>query len=445
MWCDTLNGGCVWPKFWEWWAPAVYFDTKDPDGLSGNANWDVFTTVDYDGNQNAVDNGDNIGSFDKAAWSYYSYVKTDTHVYVGYHFYFPRRWSNAIAFGTNYENHMQSVLMVIAIDSPEPGAFGGPNGYGTLILMETTSDTSFYRYVPEGSPLLDAPFSLIDGVVQWDETGGHPRPTVFIEAENHGIKGDKSWNTNGYPEDNGVTYTWDFIPGVDPGLNGTSTYALMSLAETLWPERTNLGSNNILSEFAKFAGDQASSSKSLLPWGYRDNQLGSGNPAGEILFDPATLIRRHYGTQYWGGPFSTEYTYNPYALKVKIADLWVKDDGSWLEANPDPYINLYLRDGLGAEHKVLGRTGGLQNNWFTQDVEVNTLINLSNGETSMGRNWFYGLEYTGTSYFGIEIRDADFLADGWLMDPGARSYHSFTGTDVIDWIYSDSLMTVTLP
>lgn len=436
MWCDTLSNGCVWPKFWEWWAPVVYADTHQ-----AKPEWDGFTSVDFDGNQSSGDNGDNVDSHEKPAWSYYSYLKTDTHVYVGYHFYFPRRYSNAIVFGSNYENSMQSVLMVIAIDSPEPGAFGGPDGYGTLILMETTTENSFYRYVPEDSPLLNS-FGLIDGAVKFDNLGGHSRPIVYIAAGDHDIHGNKDWDTNGFPDNNGVIYDWDFLPGVAPAVIGETTYALMPLMDTLWPARTDLGDTKIFNAFSKFAGDDADS-KSLAPWGYRDMLLGSNEPAGAILFDPATLVRSQFGTLNWGGPFSTQYTYNPYAIKVSILDLMIYESSGLFEGTPDPYVNLYLRDGLGAEHKVLGRSGGQQNNWSASNVEVDTLFDM---QAELGRYWFYGLEYTGTQLFGIEIRDHDpAWFDGWLMDPDERYYGSFIGISYVDWAKSDAFIEVSVP
>jgi hypothetical protein len=436
MWCDTLNSGCVWPKFWEWWAPVVYVDTHQ-----SQPGWDAFTTVDYDGNQVAGDNGDNVDNFDLTAWSYYSYVKTDTHVYLGYHYYFPRRYSNAVVFGTNYENSMQSVFMVIAIDSPEPGAFGGTDGYGTLVLMETTTEDSYYRYVPADSPLLES-FGFIDGAVRFDDLGGHDRPIVYVDSADHDIYGDRDWDTNGFPDNNGVIYDWDFVPGVAPELIGETTYALTSLKDTLWPARTDLGDTKIFNEFSKFAGDDAGN-KSLAPWGYRDLLFGANSPAGEILYDPATLIRRQYGTLSWGGPFSTQYSYNPYALKVTLLDLEIKASSGWFESTPDPYFNLFLRDGRGQEHKVLGYSGGLQNNWSQANAEVDELIFLS---SAMERNWFYGLEYVGTQYFGIEVRDHDpTWVDGWLMEPGERAFYSFSGLAFIDWVKSNSFIQLEIP
>ena len=431
MWCNPTveDGECAWPKYWEYWAPVIYLDTHDDADKLG---WDFFTTVDFDGDNVAGNNFDNIDKFEKTATAYYGYLKTDTHLYISYHYYWPRRWSDAIAFPTQYENVTRGVLMVIRIDDGSQ--------YGSLELMETTTETSFWRYVPEDSPLYESG-TLVDGNIQWDTASGHARPIIYVDPESHNIKGWKTWDTAGFPGNNGVIYTWDYVAGTPQDLIGESTYSLVALKDTLWTDRFDLGDTKVFNAFGKFAGDDASS-KSLAPWAYTDQDLGASKPWGEILYDPASLVRRHYPLGW--GTFSTEYTYNPYALRVDIHDIKVKSGGGFLDGEADPYINLFLRDGNGTEHKVLGeKTGdGLQNFWKQNDVPEGTIVNL---KEALGRYWFYGLEHPMFDFFGIEVRDADLQFDDWLMDPEERSYHSFEGLKLVDWVKSDSIITVTLP
>ena len=60
------------------------------------------------------------------------------------------------------------------------------------------------------------------------------------------------------------------------------------------------------------------------------------------MWDPATFVGRKYSDGW--GVFSETYTYNPYVVKVTLVDLEILED-SELFGNPEPYVNLYLRDG----------------------------------------------------------------------------------------------------
>jgi hypothetical protein len=426
----NLSGGagfCEAHKYWDWWAPVVYLDTHSDDSKLG---WDFFTDVEFDGDEIAGNNGDHVNDYDKPALAYYSYAKTDTHAYIGYHYYFPWRWSDATFGGTKYENVMRGVLLVIRLDEG--------NSMGTLELMETTTENSIYRYVPEGS---EVEGGLIDGTVYFDNEGDHARPIVNIWAESHNIKNGQGWDTDGFPGGNGWLMRWGWKPGTPKVKTGSATYALQELKSTLWAKRNQIGPvSELFDAFGRFAGDDADGTKSVTPWRYNDQQLAASKPWGEMLYDPASLVRRHFSAGW--GEFSYEYSYNPYVLRVQVNDLWVYDDGSLFEAAPDVYINLYLRDGKGTQQKVLGEKegDGLQNFWKFDNMEIPKLVFMS-GE--MGRNYFYGIDHPDHEDFGIEVRDADFGIDGWLMDPSERYYGSFEGTKLVDFELSDSFMAIT--
>ena len=226
--CDTQAGACVTP--WEWYAPVVYLDTNEN---APNPWWDYFTTVDYDGDWMAGNNWDNIDLFIQEAYVYSSFVKTDTHWYITYYYYFPVRWSTFGILGTQYENALRSVLLVVRQDG----------GKGILEVMETSSENTFYRYLPEDSELK----GLKDGTIKMDMASGHARPIIYIEDQTHKITGNKNWDSDaGFPGDNGLVFRWASTPGVFPdGLIGEFNYSLVSMVDELWTKRFDIGDMNV--------------------------------------------------------------------------------------------------------------------------------------------------------------------------------------------------------
>ncbi len=421
-WCNTTTGSCFRPTMLEWWAPVVYADTH-PDALG----WDFFTTLDFDGDDTAGNNGDHIATAPLKGKVYTSKVETATHAYLGYYFYFPMRWSDATFFGTEYENALRGVLLVIR--KADDGS------YGQLELMLTTNENSILSYGAAGLGFLPLP----TGTAKLEDEDGHMRPMVYINSESHAITGNNSWE-NGFPGGNGVIYRFGYESTVPEDLIQDATYTLVALADSIWADRFEIGPTKLFDEFGHLAGDD-SDDRSLAPWGFVDSSATTINPAGEFLYDPATLVDRKHPVGW--GTFGTRYESNPYALTVEIWDLGIWDDTDGIGAgDSDVYIKLFLHDGSGAERLVLGESTGVQHHWKQDDVAEGTIINM---QLALERHWFYGLHYPGKPYFGIEVRDADLVFDDWLMDPSERSYHSFLGFQVVDWVKSDSAITVTNP
>jgi hypothetical protein len=104
-------------------------------------------------------------------------------------------------------------------------------------------------------------------------------------------------------------------------------------------------------------------------------------------------------------------------------------------------VNIYLRDGKGTQHKVLGEKPGvgLQNFWKQDDVEVPKLFFMSG---AMGRNFFYGIDHPDHEDYGFEIRESDFGLDDWIMNPAERYYGSHEGTILLVFVESESLVAV---
>ena len=171
----------------------------------------------------------------------------------------------------------------------------------------------------------------------------------------------------------------------------------------------------------------------------------STRPAGEFLFDPADFVRTIFSG--WG-PFSYEYVYNPYAVRVDIDDLQLLEDT--VSADPfggdaDPYFTLYMFDGAGNQFKALDIFYGLQNNWSATDVPFQAYpLNMHD---QLGRYFFYGLEHPDYYLFGVDLKDDDggFSPADWLMDPGETHYYDSTGEQLLNWSVSNAFFAVEKP
>lgn len=429
--CDTTGGECL--SIWDWWAPTVYLDTNEN---AGDPAWDYFTTVNYDGDWVAGNNWDNVEGYWLTANTYTTFVKTDTHWYIGYYFFFPRRWSVFGNVGIQYENTMRSVLLVVRQDG----------GKGILEVMETDAENSFYRYTAEGSELV----GLSDGTIKFDTDTGHQRPIVFIEDQTHRIYGHHDWDTAGFPGENGIVFQWSHEPeeGVE-GLIGEYKYGLLDLGDELWSRRFDIGDTKLFDPYGQFAGDDASS-KSRAPWGLYDSSLEPSARRGEVMYDPAAMIKRHFSGGW--GPFKTQYTHNHFAVRVDIEQLEISDDlDGFGQGGNDPYINLYMRDGVGNEHLLLSEAGGVIANWQADDIDadVDEPVTFALKEDGLlVHYWFYGTQgpEANTDYFGIQVREDDgLLWDDWFMDPEETAYFTFSGTQVLDFGTSKVTVKVTTP
>ncbi len=425
MWCNPVDGSCNRPQLWEWWAPVVYVDT-DPNGPG----WDHFTMVDYDGNRMAADNGDHIDDHEKPGFAYYSFVRTDTHYYLGYYYYWPKRWSTFPVYPRVYENAMRAVLLVVR--AGEPGSFG------TLEAMVTSSESALAYYSAEGVELVSdvvPPY-----LIKMDNSTGHARPVVYADAKTHDIYGSRNWEQVGFPGDNGIVYRWGYTATTpDPLIDENARYSLIPLADDLWPDRNDIGDARLFDRFGHFAADQEDAA-GLAPWALPHGRA----PNGELLFDPASLVRRFW-RQGWG-TFHTRYLHNPYAIRVDVESLEILVSGDGMDgtAPVDPYINLYLQDGIGEARRMLGGFDGyqLEGGWKKDDVYPNTILSMQN---ELGRFWFYGLEVPGRPLFEVEVYDSDGVWDDWLMEPEQRATSSATGQTTLDFVKSKLTVDVKLP
>lgn len=429
--CDLSTHACrANVKVWEWWAPTMYVDTdEDQPAL------DFPVAVNFDGNWNASDNPQNIDAANKKAVVYYSFVKTSTHWYLGYYFYFPRRWSTWGALGTQFDNTLTGVLLVVEQDG---------STYGKLVLMETFTEDTFFQYTPSDVALAGA--ASVDGTVRWDLT--YPtdhHPIVYVHSEDHGVWGDaytwndiSNWDENGFPGDSGVVYRYGNLSEAPAGLSDEVSYTLLENKGELWERRDEIGTTSLFDEFGHF-NTGVYNYRSIAPWRLYDNNFPNA-PEGEVLWNPADLVRRHFSTGW--GLFSHRYVYNPYVRVVEILDMMVKATADAFGGAADPFITLTMCDGGGYYTPALNNASAYQNNWMKWDVEVYTLLDMA---TELGgRNFFYGLLHPDCSAFAIEIHDYDSVSGNeWLMDDEQTEYYDFSGEQLLDWGKSDATIKVT--
>lgn len=430
--CDLGTKSCKAPKVWEWWAPTLYVDTE-----SSHPGWNLPVAVNFDGNWNAADNAAKVDTGDKKAVVYYSFVKTSSHWYLGYYFYFPRRWSSW-PLGTEYDNALTGVLLVVEQDG---------STLGKLVLMETFTEDTFFQYTPADVQLSGA--ASVDGTVRWDLT--YPtdhHPIVYVHTEDHGVWADayawnnvSNWDENGFPGGDGVIYRYGNKSETPDGLIDEVSYALAETKGELWSRRTEIGAAKLFDVFGHFAFSGTYNYRSVAPWRLYDSNFPTA-PEGEILFDPADLVRRHFSNGW--GPFSFRYLYNPYATTVEVVDLGIYETADALGGYADPFVTLFMCDGGGYYTKALNNAGGFQKSWIKWDVAPDTILDMS--VELGGRNFFYGLPHPDCDAFGIEVRDYDDVSgNDWMMDPDETAWYSFSGQQLLDWILSDATIKVTPP
>ena len=433
MLCDQSTGTCRFAKVWEWWAPSFFVDT-DPDGYG----LDLPRAVNFDGDWNAKNNFANLDTGNADAVIYYSFVKTSTHWYLGYYLFFPQRWTSWF-LGTKYENTMRGVLLVVEQDG---------SMYGKPVLMETLTEDSFFQYVPDANSLSGQ--ATKDGNINYDFSyPSDHHPVVYVHSQDHGIWGDdylwnnvSYWDINGFPGDDGVVYRFGAVSELPVLDNDEVYYSLEAVFDSLWPHRNDVGNGKLFDEFGHFNYASSTNYKALAPWRLYDSNFPN-NPEGEMLYDPADFVRRHFNSG-WGS-FSFTYMYNPYVIKVTLKDLQVMVTADPFSGLAEPFFNLYTWDGGGYQILALSNFYGFQNNWTGSEKEVGYIYDLA--VEMGGRNYFYGFPYPTDSYFGLQVRDYDggWSGDDWLMDVKETHYYKFSGQDLLDWGKSNSIIKVEAP
>jgi len=277
------------------WAPVHYQDSDSSDYDA-----DYLSTVDFDGDWNALDNWEaQDDSVSRLIGSvYYSVVETSTHWHIVYAYYHPRDWEDfPDPFGlVTHENDMEGLLLTVRRDGSE---------FGTLEAMVTVAHGNFYSYTPPGSPYTSGREN-IDGTIVMQSYGGVSRPTTRQEAKGHGCY---AWNGGSFPGGDGVVYFPSGTGEVPSSGNDRFVgYRLVNTFATggLWAHRTDAAT---FAAFGTFRGDNGQDNAANSAWGWDDGDDGSDLPRGLLATDPAKLVSIYFANE---GTFSLTYTRNAY-------------------------------------------------------------------------------------------------------------------------------------
>jgi len=420
-----------------YWAPVWYQDTED-----SNYQADFLTRFDYDDNWIGDDNWENVGIYPLEAFIYYSFIETETHLFIGYYSFHPRDWDIINSDSVSHENDLEGVLIVVKKD----------NSWGQFLCMVTRAHQNFYQYKDNDqipSSEISGGHEDLDGDVEFETVAeyessfsfdSHEHPIIYIESKGHAVYGSERWEIEGFPGGNGVKY---FPKGISEepssGNDRDVSYKLIGIND-LWQKRfETYGSGETFGSFVALDGDTYGVDKALAPWGWDDNDDGA-TFTGEIFYNPVDLVNTHFNNL---GIYEYTYTYNPYAVILKFDEYRAMEDRD-LGKNDysDGYFNLYMFDGDGRYEWTSYKDGVLDGDSGTQDSWVE--------ENMITEQWYplelkrplYGLRYPKKPFFGIRSMDwDDYQTDQWLMDTEfIHWYGDYTSTlpdDGVEYTISD--------
>lgn len=279
------------------YAPVMYHGTASDQ--------DYPTRFDFDGDWIGNNNWEHQPEGDLTPYVYYSVVETETHWFLFYSVFHPRDYTARPCEESNgcHENDLESIQVVVLKD-------GSP--YGQLQALETLAHNHIYLYPADSSVM--AGYLRPDGPARVED--GHP--VVYIETYGHGIHGKRVGLKRGT-----VVYRVGKQPVPPRGLEGEARYALISIYDTLWQHRDDIGDGhafdkpffygrNVLP--AAFDGDTFGFDKANTPWGY-DQERGHKLHRGDWFLDPAKALSFHAT---FPAPFSRRYVFNPYLADLHL-------------------------------------------------------------------------------------------------------------------------------
>ena len=267
---------------------------------------DFITAVDFDGDWVGNNNWENQPTGDLAAYVYYSVVETETHWFLFYSLFHPRDYTAKPCeqSGGCHENDLESIQLVVAKD-------GTPTG--RLQVVETLAHGDIYLY--RADPSVGEGFLPIRDSVRLEEG----RPVVYVETYGHGIYAHRKFL---FPFS--VVYRVGDVAEVPEGLMDREvTYRLVSIYETFWAHRDEIGSGRAFDQPfdyrgqilpAALDGDDYGEDRANTPWGY-DQATGDRLARGDWFLDPAKALAYHAT---FDDPFSQTYLYNPYLVDLGL-------------------------------------------------------------------------------------------------------------------------------
>jgi len=294
----------------EHYAPVIYQETK-------SSVLDYVTKFDYDGDWNGANNWRNAYLYDLPGYVYYAVIESTNHYFITYSFFHARDYTaqpfEGFAPKTEHENDMEGCTLTIEKD-------GTP--YGRPILLETLAHDHFYTYANTDYRRVESPRARLDGsIVFLDQSDPmHPKePAIYIESEGHGVRaGGTEVRQQGYSFP-GVIYRLTGRGAEVPKSNQDpdGSYDLVSIEETLWAHRFDVGTTYCCSDSYTFPNGPTAAFGSSFngpiggcaakpPWGW--DQADDSIVKGDWFRDPL----KAYRTQLQITGFDGAYVWNPY-------------------------------------------------------------------------------------------------------------------------------------
>lgn len=281
--------------------------------------------------------------YDLGAYAYFAVVESSRHWFITYAVFHPQDWSDAFfqKRGSQHENDMEGAVLTVEKDGSR---------FGKLLTLQTQAHGHFFLYTAAAG-ITPRVRSAGRGTLLFDGA----RPRVYIECEGHGMAAGREQRNIRYgrvllipkrmtgiflgpggpsrdfaagdglvfSEGGKAEYAWD--PALardakDPERR-TVGYRLLPLSE-LWDRR---GEPETMMRFATFRGSRFSGSTAI-GFAFNDGRRGDANPpwgwvgeelrAGDLFFDPAWSVSRHFDFSGYLGAFDPvpdgRYERNPY-------------------------------------------------------------------------------------------------------------------------------------
>ena len=237
-------------------------------------------------------------------------------------FYHPRDYTarpyEGFAPKTEHENDMEGCTITIEKD-------GSP--FGKVVLLETLAHDVFFKYdnrdnrrVSNGSLKLDGAMTFVDG-----------QPAVYIEAEGHGVKAASRTHVASRRTFPGIVYRYTGKASVpESNRDPNATYDLVSIEDTLWANRFDVGSTFCCADDYAMTGGtrrQRSAARSTgRSAAARPNRRGAGTrptirlPRATGSAIPCAPTRRSCGSRTSPAPIATTRTWRrPAAARRRCA------------------------------------------------------------------------------------------------------------------------------
>lgn len=325
--------------------------------LSGGGRGDFLAAVDYDGDDAALNNWENLNRFPLEAVVYYSVQATETYWFAGYYFYHPR--DDAEIWLDRHENDMEGVMLAIPRDDtgflPPEVMYTQAHGLVPFCLNERAAHLSVKAGNRDGGAM------LLDG----DRPVVYITPNGTLSSAGHSVESAADHSVYWSVGNSGVHYYHGGTAMEPVSFNGayeknSCSYALRPLTD-LWAKRSGpYGDGSIFGQFGAFRGDNWGTDKANPPWGWRNKTAyGFG---GAFLSDPAWTITHAVA----GVEFPAAYEENgfaPWQICVRQAVIPGAQDAAgytlhlyrdgWEFSNP-VWFTLTHREGIVYDVKLAG-------------------------------------------------------------------------------------------